>query len=283
MANATGRSDTVGRRRPSLLAAFSASYLVCALILAGFPSFAEGARLLLVGYGPERAIMEELARAYERNHLGQYVDIRWDRNLDAVDLVRDGEADLAVTGAEASGMTSSVIAWDGIAVIVNASNSVQELSLQQVASLFSGSVTSWEEYEGPETEVEVLRRPSTSNLNVAFEQALRIDGKMPKASKMVRSNQRTLSAVSGRLGAVAYISLQAALDAVTYGVPIRVLIIDGIEAQVPTVRSGRYPLKRPIMLVSKEASNPAVESFIAFARSPAGNRVLSRQYVPYAP
>lgn len=280
MTKATGSSDTVSLRRPSLLPPLFGFYLVCALILAGFPAVAEGARLLIVGYGPERALMEELAHEYEKTHLGQYVDIRWDRNLDAVDLVRNGEAEFAVTGSEVSGMKSTVIAWDGIAVIVNASNSVQELSLQQVASLFSGAVTSWEEYEGAGTEVEILSRPDTSNLTTAFEETLRIDGKMARSAKMVRSNQRTLSAVSGRLGAVAYISLQAALDAVTYGVPIRVLIIDGIEAQISTIRSGRYPLKRPIMLVTKEPSNPAIESFLAFSRSSAGKRVLSRQYVP---
>ncbi len=75
--------------------------------------------LIVVGRGPERTIIEQLTQAFEKDHFGIAVDIRWNRNFHIATMVASGEADIAVSGREELGLTAATIAWDGLAVIVN--------------------------------------------------------------------------------------------------------------------------------------------------------------------
>ncbi|MGZ9189320.1 MAG: substrate-binding domain-containing protein, partial [Nitrospira sp.] len=195
-----------------------------------------------------------------------------------------GEADIAVSGREELGLTATTIAWDGLAVIVNFSNPVKEMTKEQVASLFSGSIRDWSELdEKANGKVQVILRPDDQNLNDGFAQSLEIVDRMTKNAEHLRSDQQVLSRVSGQLNAVGYLSLQAALDAVTYGVSVRILVINGVEAGAPTLQSGQYPLKRPLVLLMRTAPSALTRAFVESARSSAGQTILGNGYVPLAP
>ncbi len=128
------------------------------------------------------------------------------------------------------------------------------MTREQVASLFSGAIRDWSELdEKANGKIQVILRPDDQNLNDGFAQPLNIVGRMAKNAEHLRSGQQVLSRVSGQQNAVGYLSLQAALDAVTYGVSVRILLINKIEAATPTVQSGQYPLKRPLVLRMKTA------------------------------
>jgi phosphate transport system substrate-binding protein len=237
--------------------------------------------LLVVGRGPERAAIEQLAQAFEKAHLGTAVDIKWSHNLRVAEMVTSGEADLAVAGREEAGLAATTVAWDGLAVIVNFSNPIKDLTKQQVASLFSGKIQNWSELdESAGGNVRVVLRPDDQNLTEGFEQSLGIVGAVAKDAEHIRSDQRVLSRISGQLDAVGYLSAKAALDAVTYGMSVRVLLINGIEPGTPTVRSGQYPLKRPVILLMGKAPTVLARTFVDFALSPAGQRILGSLYAP---
>ena len=257
-------------------------YLLC---LAFTTSTATGEELrgtvLVVGRGPERAAIEQLAQAFEKAHLGTAVDIEWNRHLRITEMVTSGQADIAVAGREEAGLAAKTIAWDGLAVIVNFSNPIKELTKQQVASLFSGKIQNWSELdENAGGNVQVVLRPDDQNLTDGFEQSLGIVGAMAKNAEHIRSDQKVLSHVSGQLDAVSYLSVKAALDAVTYGISVRVILINGIEPGTPTVRSGQYPLKRPVILITGKAPSALTRALVDFALSPAGQRILGSLYVP---
>lgn len=240
--------------------------------------------LIVVGRGPERTIIEQLTQAFEKDHFGTAVDIRWNRNFHIANMVASGEADIAVSGREELGLTATTIAWDGLAVIVNFSNPVKEMTKDQVASLFSGSIRDWSELdEKANGKVQVILRPDDQNLNDGFAQSLEIVGRMTKNAEHLRSDQQVLSRVSGQLNAVGYLSLQAALDAVTYGVSVRILVINGVEPGTPTLQSGQYPLKRPLVLLMRTAPSALTRAFVESARSSAGQTILGNGYVPLAP
>lgn len=131
--------------------------------------------------------------------------------------------------------------------------------------------------------VELIRRPADQHLNEGFEQALGINGQIPKTAMVIRSDQRVLRRVSGRIGAVSYLSLRAALDATEYGTPIKILLIDGVEAGHPTVRNGRYPLRRPVFLLLGKQPSPVAETFVRFAVSREGQRILQDSFTPLSP
>lgn len=257
--------------------------VACALVPRSATSAGVSGGMVIAGYGPERPVIEKLARAFEKSNPGSAIDIRWDRNLKAIDLVKAGQAHVAVTGEGDSELTATPIAWDGIAVIVNFSNPVKEVSSRQVSALFTGKVKSWSELGGADARVQLIRRPQNGNLNAGFEKSLGIIGKVSNSAKVIRSDQKALSEVGGNLSAVSYISLGAALEALQYGIPIRTLIIDRAEAAEPTVKDGRYILRRPVLLLAGKEPNAFRKAFLAFALSKEGQKIVDELFVPFSP
>ncbi|BFU95886.1 MAG: putative Phosphate-binding protein PstS [Nitrospira sp.] len=239
--------------------------------------------LIIAGNGPEQSIIELLVRAFEKANPRAYVDIVWDDHSKAVEMVRTGEAHLAVTGAEDGALAATQIAWDGIGILVHLSNFTKEITKQQVADIFSGKVKEWSELGGPETKILLINRPRNQNVRDAFESQLGITGKIPDTAKVIARDDKVVKTVVGTLpplSAVAYISLSQGLSVVSGGVAVRLLPIDNVEPEIPTVKDGRYPLRRPVLLLSRKEPNPLVEAFIQFALSPPGQQIVTEAYVP---
>lgn len=239
--------------------------------------------LTITGNGPELGTIELLARAFEKANPRAYLDVLWDDNSKPVDMVKSGQAQIAITGAEDSGLTATQIAWDGIAVLVNLSNFTKEVTKQQVADIFSGKVKMWSELGGPDTKILLIDRPRNQNVKDAFESQLGITGKIPVSTKVIPRDEKVIKTVVGTLpplSAVAYLSLGQALSAVTSGVAVRVLPIDKVEPEMPTVKDGRYALRRPVLLLSRKEATPMVDAFRQFALSDAGQKIIADTYTP---
>ena len=239
--------------------------------------------LIVAGNGPEMTTIESLARAFEKANPRAYVDVVWDDHSKPIEMVKAGEAHLAVTGAEDSGLTATQIAWDGIGIMVQLSNFTKEVTKQQVADIFSGKVREWSDLGGPETKILLIDRPKNQNIRDAFERQLGIIGKIPDHAKVIAKDDKVIKTVVGTLpplSAVAYISLSQGLAVVTSGVAVRLLPVDKVEPEAPTVKDGRYPLRRPVLLLAKKDPNPLAEAFGQFAQSPAGRQIISESYIP---
>ena len=254
---------------------------------AAFPSWSGAevsGNLIVVGNGPELGTIESLARAFEKANPRAYVDVLWDDHSKPLEMVKAGEAHLAVTGSEDPALTATQIAWDGIGILVHLSNFTKEVSKQQVADIYSGKVKEWSELGGPETKILLIDRPKNQNIRDAFERQLGIDGKIPDNAKVIAKDDKVIKTVVGTLppmSAVAYISLNQGLAVVTSGVAVRLLPVDKVEPEVPTVKDGRYPLRRPVLLLAKKDPNPLVETFVQFAQSPAGRQIIADTYIPF--
>lgn len=250
---------------------------------AGFAEELRGA-MTVTGTGPERPAIDTLARAFEKAHPGTAVDVKWNRNFQTLAMVSSGKADLAVSGTDNPGLTATPIAWDGIAVIVNFSNPLKEVTSGQLRDLFAGKILSWFDLDKlASASVEVIRRPDDENITAGFETSLGLAGGITKSALELRTDQKVLSRVSGRLGAIGYLSLNSALEAVKFGTPVRILLVNGVEAGEPTVKNGRYPLRRPVLFLAVKRPNPLRDAFTAFALSPEGQRIIGRQYVRITP
>jgi len=239
--------------------------------------------LTIAGNGPELTTIEPLARAFEKANPRAYLDVVWDANSKPVEMVNSGQAQVAVTGTEAPGLSATPIAWDGIGVLVHLSNFTKEVTTQQVADIFSGKISLWAEVGGPETKILVIDRPRNQNIRDAFESQLGITGKITGAAKVIGPDEQVVRSVVGTippLSAVAYLSLNQGLSVVSSGVPVRLLPIDKVEPEGPTVKDGRYPLRRPVLLLSKKEPHPLVEAFTQFVLSPAGQQLIAETYIP---
>ncbi|MDH5741867.1 MAG: substrate-binding domain-containing protein, partial [Nitrospira sp.] len=105
--------------------------------------------LVIVGNGPEQPTMEALARAFEKANPRTYVDVLWDEDSPPLQSVKTGRAHIAVTGVADRTLTATQIGWDGIGILVHLSNFTKEITTQQLAGIFSGTIKEWSEVGGP--------------------------------------------------------------------------------------------------------------------------------------
>lgn len=260
--------------------------LLIGLLLGAFhaETFAQTAgNLIIAGNGPEQMTVETLARAFEKSNPRAYIDILWDEDSKPVQLVKTGQVQIAVAGAEEPTLAATQIGWDGIGILVHLSNFTKEVTKQQVAGIFSGMIKDWSEVGGPEAKILLIDRPRNQNVREAFESHLGITGKIPGSVKVIDRDEVVVKTVVGTLpplSAATYISLSTGLSVVSSGVAVRLLSVDKVEPEVPTVKDGRYGLRRPLLFLSQREPNPLVEAFSKFALSPAGQAIVGEVYVP---
>ncbi|MGH7209189.1 MAG: substrate-binding domain-containing protein, partial [Nitrospiraceae bacterium] len=158
--------------------------LLVASVVAPLQVAGEGASgsLAIAGNGPEMPMIEQLARTFEKANPRAYIDILWDDHSKPIEMVKSGQAQIAVAGREEPDLNATQIAWDGIAVMVNLANHMKEVTTQQVAEIFSGKVRFWSDLGGPDTKILLIDRPRNRNIRDAFEQYLGIAGKIPDSA-----------------------------------------------------------------------------------------------------
>lgn len=274
---ATGDPPTMRRLRTWLLL----SLTLCLLHSSAWGQLA--GNLVIAGSGPEQPTIEALARAFEKANPRTYVDVLWDEDSPPLQSVKTGRAHLAVTGVEDRTLTATQIGWDGIGILVHLSNFTKEITTQQLAGIFSGTITDWTEVGGPETRILLINRPENHNLREAFEAQLGIVGRIPRTAKMIATDDMVIKTVVGTLpplSAAAYISLSTGSSAVAQGVAVRLLRVDTVEPDLPTVKDGRYSLRRPLLLLSTKDPNSLAGAFANFALSPSGQAIVGETYVP---
>ena len=277
-----GRATNQERGLKPGLGGLLSSLLVALAFLGWSADEARSAAITIAGNGPELRMVERLTSAFEKKYFGAVAEIRWDPSFNPTHMVKSGEADVAVVGQAAPDLLVTPIAWDGIAVLVDFTNPVREVTSLQLAAMFSGAVTRWSDVGGLDTRIELINGPSNQPIRDTFETVLEIVGKSPQTAYVSRSDQRAISRVAGNLSAVTYVSLAVALDAVTYGVGVALLSVDHVEPAKQTVRDGRYRLRRPVLLLRKSEGNPAAASFVEFAVSREAKDIIEEMYVSYS-
>jgi phosphate transport system substrate-binding protein len=189
--------------------------------------------------------------------------------------MKDKEKELAKEkGAEAKEV---IVAKDGIAVVVNPKNPIKELNMQQLAQIFTGVTTQWNQLGGFDEEILVFSRESSSGTYVFFqEHVLKNKDYTPKA-KLMPATSAIIESVSSDKGAIGYVGLGYALAA---GDKVKILAVkadSNSPAVIPsdqTVINGSYPVARPLYLyVSNKASQNAT-AFVDFCMSDAGQTIV---------
>ncbi len=239
--------------------------------------------ILISGNGPERHLIEILASAFEERHPSISVDFFWHPNAKPIRTIELQEADIAITGQEAASLRSTMIARDGIAVLTNFSNPVKEVTTPQLAEIFSGKLRYWSQVyeEAPQTRIVLVNRSANQNIRQGFEKNLNLSQGIPRSALRAETEQEAITMVAGNLEAITFVSITPALRAKEDGVAVNLLFIDRIEPEVQTVLDKRYPIQRPIMMVTSNEPRQEVLEFEQFALSPDGQRLIKQgQYYP---
>ncbi|HQM21957.1 MAG TPA: PstS family phosphate ABC transporter substrate-binding protein [Deltaproteobacteria bacterium] len=165
----------------------------------------------------------------------------------------------------------TIVAMDGIAVAVNPSNSMDRLTTPQIRDIYTGKVSNWKEIGGDDREIVVISRDTSSGTFEAFEK-LALDGQKVRPDALVTaSNQVVNMTVAQTPGAIGYLGYGYLSDRV------RAASVDGVRCSEETIRSGRYPLARPLYIYTNGRPTGEVERFIDFLLSEEGQRLVKEQ------
>ena len=173
-----------------------------------------------------------------------------------------GLSSRALKDDEAETLDATVFALDGIAIVVNNENTVEDLSLEQIKGLATGEITNWSEVGGPDAPVVLVGREAGSGTRDGFESIVDVEDACVYEQELT-STGAVLAAVAANPNAFGYASLSAVDD------QVKAVTVDGVEASEATVQDGTYTIQRPFVFVTKkgETLSDAAQAFIDFAIS----------------
>ena len=193
-----------------------------------------------------------------------------------IEAASNGSADIGLASRalkdeeKAGGLTETVVALDGIAVIVNAGSKVEDLSVEQIAKIFTGEITDWSEVGGEAGKISCIGREAGSGTRDGFESITETKDACQYRQELTSTGD-VITTVSQNPNAIGYASLAAIKDSV------KALTVNGVAPTEATVKDGTYLVQRPFVLVTKEgtALSDTAQKFFDFAISADAASIIS--------
>ena len=194
-----------------------------------------------------------------------------------IEAAKNGTCDIGLSSRAlkdeetAAGLVGTTVALDGIAVIVNADSKVSDLTVEQIAQIFTGAITDWSEVGGDAGTISCMGREAGSGTRDGFETITDTKDTCVLAQELT-STGAVIEAVKGNPNAIGY----ASLSAVEGQEGIKALTVGGVACSEETVLDGTYAIQRPFVLVTKEdtALSAQAQAFFDFATSSAANDLI---------
>ena len=194
-----------------------------------------------------------------------------------ITAVQEGTCDIGLSSRalkdeeKAAGLKETVLAYDGIAIIVHPDNPVNDLTIGQIAQLYTGEITNWKDVGGNDAQVVLIGREAASGTRDGFES---ITGTKEKCQyrQELTSTGDVITAVSQNPDAIGYASLASIKDSV------KALNVDGVTPGEATVKDGSYKVQRPFVLVTVEgkALTPVAQAFFDYATSSDAAAIIAK-------
>ena len=193
-----------------------------------------------------------------------------------IKAVQEGRCDIGLSSRalkaeeEEQGLVATTLAYDGIAVIVNPENTVEDLTVEQIAAIYTGEITNWSEVGGMDAEIVLVGREAGSGTRSGFEEIVGVED-LCQYRQELTSTGDVITAVSQNPGAIGYASLASVKDTV------KAIKVGGVAPSEETVKDETYAIQRPFVLVTKEgtALTETAQAFFDFITSEAAREVIS--------
>ena len=192
-----------------------------------------------------------------------------------IQAVQEGRYDIGLSSRalkdeeKASGLQETVLAYDGIAMIVNPANPVEDLTLEQIADIYTGKITNWSELGGSDSEIVLIGREAGSGTRSGFEEIVEVKD-LCQYRQELSSTGDVIATVAQNPGAIGYASLASVKDTV------KAVKVGGVTPSEETVKDGTYAIQRPFVLVTKEGVtlSETAQAFFNYAVSKDANAVV---------
>ena len=193
-----------------------------------------------------------------------------------IKAVSEGRCDIGLSSRELkaeeveSGLTGTVLAYDGIAIIVNPENTAEDLTSETLAKIYTGEITNWSEVGGVDGEIVLIGREAGSGTRDGFESITGTEDAC-KYRQELTSTGDVITTVAQNPNAIGYASLASVKDTV------KVLSIDGVVPSEETIKDGSYVVQRPFVLVTKTdaALSEGAQQFFDYITSDAAVEIIS--------
>ena len=193
-----------------------------------------------------------------------------------IKAVQEGRCDIGLSSRDlkdeekSAGLTGTVLAYDGIAVIVNPENPVSDLSVETIAKIYTGEITNWSEVGGNDAEIVLIGREAGSGTRDGFESITGTED-VCKYRQELTSTGDVITTVAQNPGAIGYASVASVKDSV------KAVTVDGIAPKEDTIKDGSYVLQRPFVLVTKADSDlsETAQKFFDYITSADANEIIS--------
>lgn len=198
----------------------------------------------------EKVIMS-LGESFQAENKGITVGYNPTGSGSGITAVSEGRCDIGLASRalkddeKASGLKETVLALDGIAIIVNPENKVSDLTVEQIAKIYTGEITNWKDVGGDDAEIVLIGREAGSGTRDGFESITGTKDSC-KYRQELTSTGDVITTVAGNPNAIGYASLASVKDTV------KAISVNGIAPSEATVSDGSYEVQRPFILVTKE-------------------------------
>ncbi len=261
---------------------------VAALALCGAAAWAE-TKIVIDGSTTVGPISKAFADFYKEGHPNVNITISESGSGNGVKSLMNKACDIAnmsrfMKDAEFKSCVDKgirpvahVVAFDGLAVIVNPKNPVKALSMQQISDIYTGKISNWKELGGEDAKIVIVSRDTNSGTYETFNELVLKKAPVAKDAEYVGSNGQARTRVNTTKNAIAYVGLGFADDSV------KTLSVNGILPNAKSVSSGKYPIARPLFMFTDGYSKMGsdVYNFVTIHLSKEGREIVSDLgYIP---
>ena len=231
--------------------------------------------VVIAGSTSVQPFAEVLAQDYMASHPGVSIDVQGGGSAAGIMATKSGTTDIGMSSRNLQGSETSLwsieIARDGIAIIINPKNPITDLTLQQIADIYDGKTTNWDQIGGKKGEIDVFTREDGSGTRSSFESLVMGKSQIMARAMVENSNGAIRQLVAYDPAAVGYISL-GLVDST-----VKALDLGGIVPSRAHVVDGTYNLSRPFLFLSLKTPTGLVKDFIDFTMSAEGQKILYDQ------
>lgn len=222
------------------------------------------------------AVIGTLGEAFEQENKGISFTYNPTGSGSGIKAVQEGRCDIGLSSRalkeeeKSNGLTETVLAYDGIAMIVHPDNPVTNLTIEQIADIYTGKITNWSQVGGNNAEIVLIGREAGSGTRDGFESITKTKDSC-KYRQELTSTGDVITTVGSSPNAIGYASLAAIKESV------KPLSVGGVAPTESTVKDGSYVVQRPFVLVTKtdQKLSKAAQKFFDFALSDAAVDLIS--------
>ena len=221
-------------------------------------------------------VIGALKETFEGDNPGVEVTYNPTGSGSGIKAVQEGRCDIGLSSRalkdaeKEQGLVGTVLAYDGIAVIVNPENTADDLTIEQIAAIYTGEITNWSEVGGADAEIVLIGREAGSGTRSGFEEIVGVED-LCQYRQELTSTGDVITAVSQNPSAIGYASLASVKDTV------RAIKVGGVTPSDETVKNESYAIQRPFVLVTKEGVelSETAKAFFDFITSEAAREVIT--------